>query len=260
MHDLIHVPVQPRDQLLPFYPALRLTMLFYNQDPNTANNMAQKNLKLEGTAGASAFSFRAWNPVDAHKRVFLGLDRKDLPEGWHAYFEPDGLFELDYADSIDVFGEIFPSPTAELGFTTSVHIAEFFQGTIAPIGGVSIALVVEAAPAKIVLPDTSGVHRDTLMIPIIVSTDSAIGLAQFVVDFDNTVADFIGAQVGPNASNFTIEIQPDLPFPPSTFPETNKNIIIPMINFLFNLFFNLPEKMEFKVHTSFVAFFTRVAY
>lgn len=209
----------------PDHPCIRVEII-YNQDPNSTNNMAQKNLKLQGATGASAFSFRAWNPVDAPKKTFFGLDKFDLPEGWHAYFEPDDIFEMDYADSVDLFAEIFVSPTAALGYTTSVHIAEFFRGTIAPIGGVTLSLVIEPAPAKIVLPDTSGVHRDTLMIPIIVSTDSAIGLAQFVVDFDSTVADFIGAQVGPNASNFTIEIQPDLPFPPSTFPATNKNILI----------------------------------
>ncbi|MBC8180740.1 S8 family serine peptidase [candidate division KSB1 bacterium] len=200
--------------------------IIYAQDPNTANNMAQKNLGEITSATASAFTFRGWNPVDAEKKVFFGLDKSNLPEGWYAYFEPDEVFDLNYADSVDIFGEIIASPNAELGITTSVHIAEFFQGGIAPIGGVTLSFTVKSAPAKIVLPDTFGAYMDTLFVPITVSTEFSIGLAQFVIDYDTTVAQFTGAQTGQDAARFTIEVQPNLPFPPSMFPETNENVLI----------------------------------
>ena len=77
--------------------------------------------------------------------------------------------------------------------------------------------------ATVMLPDTSGSFQDTLLIPIIVSTDSSIGLAQFVIDYDSTVAQFIGAQSGPNIS---IQIQTNLPFPPIPTEEVFKNVLI----------------------------------
>jgi serine protease AprX len=222
------VPWTPAAALLvkgPGHPCIQVEIV-HTPDPNISNNIAQKNIKIQGGIGSSTFTFRAWNPVDEPKRVFFGLDRFDLPEGWHALFGPDGLFDLDYGDSVDLFAEVFPSRGSVPGDRGTVRVSEFFRGTIEPVGGVAFSLVMEATSAKLALPDTFAAYMDTIFVPVIVSTDSAIGLAQFVVDYDTTVARFIGAQRGRNTPDFSIISQPDLPFPPSTFPETNKNVLV----------------------------------
>lgn len=90
--------------------------------------MAQKNITVKPTTGASAFTFRTWNPFDAHKKAFFGLDRVGLPQGWSACFAPDELFELDYADSVDIFGEVIPGRYARPGDRGMIDMAEFFKG------------------------------------------------------------------------------------------------------------------------------------
>ncbi len=222
------VPWTPTAALLqkgPGHTCIRVE-ISHAQDPNTQNNLAQKNLDVMQSAGPGAFTFRAWNPNDEHKEAFFGLNRSTLPEGWSAYFEPDTFFALNYADSVDIFGEILPSPDASAQDTGVIHIAEYFKGSISPIGGVTIALILQEAPAKIVLPDTFAAYLDTIFIPIIVSTDSMIGVAQFVIDYDSTIVTFLGADIGPDISGFTIETQYALPFPPSSTPETNKNLLV----------------------------------
>ncbi|MDZ7262083.1 MAG: S8 family serine peptidase, partial [candidate division KSB1 bacterium] len=222
------VPWTPTAGMLvkgPGHPCVRVEII-YAQDTNTSNNMAQKNITVQPATGAGTFTFRAWNPFDARKKAFFGLDRVGFPPGWSAYFAPDALFDLNYADSVDISGEVFPSRYAQPGDRGVVNVAEFFKGTIEPAGGVTFELIVRPAPAKIALPDTFTAYLDTLFVPIFVSTDSAIGVAQFVVDYNETVAQFIGAKVGPNASGFSLMTRTDLPFPPSTFPETNKNLLV----------------------------------
>jgi hypothetical protein len=71
----------------------------------------------------------------------------------------------------------------------------------------------------------SAAPDDTILIPIIVSSDSAFGFAQFVVDYDSTILTFLDATVGDSVSNFTIFTNPNLPFEP-TNSESNKNVLI----------------------------------
>ncbi|NOZ62629.1 MAG: S8 family serine peptidase, partial [Calditrichaeota bacterium] len=222
------VPWTPTAALLqkgPGHTCIRVE-ISYAQDPNTQNNIAQKNLDVMQSTSSSMFTFRAWNPFDAHKEAFFGMNRENLPEGWGAYFEPDTFFTFNYADSADIFGEIFPGPYASVSDTGVIQIAEFFKGSIAPVGGVTISLAVQAAPAKIVLPDTFAAYLDTILIPITVTTDSMIGVAQFVIDYDSTVVEFLGADIGSDIAGFTHEVQTELPFPPSSMPETNNNFLV----------------------------------
>jgi len=80
-------------------------------------------------------------------------------------------------------------------------------------------------PNIISLPDVTGAYEDTVEVAISVSTDSTIGIAQVVVEYDNTVLQYWEAQVGPSAPGFSLLTNADLPFPPST-PGTNDNLLI----------------------------------
>ena len=199
--------------------------IVYAQDPNTQNNMAQKNLKVMHSAGAGAFDFRLWNPYDMHKKIFVGLESFELPEGWAAHFEPDNLFEFNYADSADMIAEIFPSRGAVPGDSGLIQLAEFCKGSISPLGGISCLLIAGSSPAKITLPDTFAAYQDTIFIPLMVTTDSSIGLAQFVIDYDSSVARFISARSGEDVPEFSILVQSELGFPPEN-PELNKNVLV----------------------------------
>ncbi|MBC7187923.1 MAG: T9SS type A sorting domain-containing protein, partial [Calditrichaeota bacterium] len=90
----------------------------------------------------------------------------------------------------------------------------------------------EATPnrlgAILALPDTSAAPGSTLIIPITVSTDSAIALAQFVLEFDSTVIAFQQAQVGPGAPGFSISlVNRNLPFSPEPgMNPRNKNVLV----------------------------------
>ena len=76
------------------------------------------------------------------------------------------------------------------------------------------------------LPDTIGSIGGTIGIPVTVSTDSAIGFAQFVVEFDSSIIEFSNAQVGSDASNFQVTgINANLPFAP-THPDVNNNVLV----------------------------------
>jgi hypothetical protein len=80
--------------------------------------------------------------------------------------------------------------------------------------------------ALLALPDTTAATRDTIALPIYVSTDSVINLAQFVVEYDSTVIKFVDAQIGPDAFGFTSILKnSNLPFTP-TFTGANKNVLI----------------------------------
>ena len=68
--------------------------------------------------------------------------------------------------------------------------------------------------ATLTLPDTTASFGDTVAIPITVSTNSTIGLAQFVVEFDSTIIQFQNAVIGKDISNFMVSLtNPNLPFP-----------------------------------------------
>jgi len=76
------------------------------------------------------------------------------------------------------------------------------------------------------LPDTTGAVGETIGIPITVSTDSAVGFAQFVIEFDSTLMTFSGSQLGANALGFQISAtNTNLPFQP-THSDANKNVLL----------------------------------
>lgn len=80
--------------------------------------------------------------------------------------------------------------------------------------------------ATLTLPDTSAVLGDTVAVPISVSTDSSIGLAQFVIEFDSTIIQFQNAVIGKDISNFVVSLtNPNLPFS-VTSSETNENMLV----------------------------------
>lgn len=79
--------------------------------------------------------------------------------------------------------------------------------------------------ATLSLPNTSAVYGETIVIPIIVSTNSTIGLAQIVVEFDSTILQFQKAVLGKDIQNFQLLTQPTLPFSTSA-SETNKNVLV----------------------------------
>lgn len=81
--------------------------------------------------------------------------------------------------------------------------------------------------AQITLPELNGTfNNDTLLIPISMSTDSSIGLAQFTMEYDSTVLQFISAQIGADAGGFVISaINNNLPFSPIN-EGMNNNVLI----------------------------------
>jgi hypothetical protein len=79
--------------------------------------------------------------------------------------------------------------------------------------------------ATIALPDTSAAFGDTVFIPITVSTDSTVGLAQFVVEFDSTIIQPQNAVIGKDIPNFVVSLNADLPFPASA-SGSNDNILV----------------------------------
>ena len=80
--------------------------------------------------------------------------------------------------------------------------------------------------AELNLPDTSVSAGGSVYIPLTVSTDSSIGIAQFVVEFDSSVVQFSDTQIGADAPDFMVStINTELPFDPSA-PGTNKNVLV----------------------------------
>ena len=80
--------------------------------------------------------------------------------------------------------------------------------------------------AALILPETIGLSGSTVLIPISVSTDSGIGIAQFIVEYDSLIIKFINAQVGAGATGFIVsQINDNLPFEPST-SGTNENVLV----------------------------------
>ena len=63
-------------------------------------------------------------------------------------------------------------------------------------------------------------------IPVYVTTESEIGLAQFTVEYDGSVLEFLSASPGQNAGSFAVTQQKkNLPFPP-TGPGMDKNVLV----------------------------------
>jgi len=88
------------------------------------------------------------------------------------------------------------------------------------IPGIDLGLV------KLELPSLEAMPGDTVAIPITVSSKKfQFGLAQFVVDYDSHVLEFLDAELGRAASDFTLLKQDALPFGPVT-PGTDKNVLV----------------------------------
>jgi len=80
--------------------------------------------------------------------------------------------------------------------------------------------------ATLTLPSINGAQGDVVAVPIQVSTDSIIGLAQFVVEYNSTILRFENTQVGSGVSGFSISlVNADLPFSPTT-PGTDDNVLV----------------------------------
>jgi len=79
--------------------------------------------------------------------------------------------------------------------------------------------------ASVYLPNATGAQGDIVDIPITVTTDSLIGIAQFVVEYNLSILEFQDAQIGPDTPGFSLTINPDLPFSP-TSPNTDENVLV----------------------------------
>ncbi|MCG3157326.1 MAG: hypothetical protein DKINENOH_03958 [bacterium] len=77
----------------------------------------------------------------------------------------------------------------------------------------------------VILPAVMGSRSDLVSIPISVSSDSAFGFAQFVIDYDSTVVKFVNASTGSATAGFSLLVQANLPFAPSA-PGTNENVLV----------------------------------
>ncbi|MDZ7361781.1 MAG: cohesin domain-containing protein [candidate division KSB1 bacterium] len=83
------------------------------------------------------------------------------------------------------------------------------------------------AKAEVKLPSISpaALPSDNIIsIPVKVSTDSSLGFVQVVMDYDNTVLQFVDARLGKDAAGFNLQVNSALPFKPST-PTTNANVL-----------------------------------
>jgi|GEM_PF-3424539 len=80
--------------------------------------------------------------------------------------------------------------------------------------------------ATLAIPEVTVPPDSLLIVPILVSTDSAIGLAQFVVEYDSSVLSFRNVKIGSDVPGFSVSLtNPDLPFAPSA-GGTNANVLI----------------------------------
>jgi hypothetical protein len=82
--------------------------------------------------------------------------------------------------------------------------------------------------ATVILPAGAAEPQGaTVNIPIKVATDSTIGIAQFVIDYNSSILTLQSAQLGANtsAAGFSIIVNSNLAFPPST-PGTDKNVSV----------------------------------
>ncbi len=82
--------------------------------------------------------------------------------------------------------------------------------------------------AKIQLPALAAgaIPADNVvLLPIKISTDSALGFAQIVVDYDGAVLQLLEVRPGKDASGFNLQVNEELPFVPAN-PHTNKNVLV----------------------------------
>ncbi len=80
------------------------------------------------------------------------------------------------------------------------------------------------------IPDTFSYHNQNIIVPITMSSDSAICSGQFVVEFDSNVVEYLDAQIGFDAVGFYIsDLDTSLIFE-LTNTAANKNVLIQINN------------------------------
>jgi len=79
----------------------------------------------------------------------------------------------------------------------------------------------------VMLPELNVGENSTVDVPITVTTDSSIGIAQFVVEYSSSMLSYVSARLGADApSGFSVSnTNPDLPFEPTT-PGTDENVLV----------------------------------
>lgn len=75
----------------------------------------------------------------------------------------------------------------------------------------------------------SAPKAETLEVPVRLSSVKGIGVAQMVLDYDGNDLQFLEAKLGPDAANFSILVETNLPFAPATVG-TNKNLLITLFS------------------------------
>ena len=87
--------------------------------------------------------------------------------------------------------------------------------------------MVLAQKATVTLPDLVAPRWSTVSVPITVTTDSSINVAQFVVEYNTDVLSLDAVKLGDDVSyGFSIsDLDTDLPYGPS-FPGTNDNLLV----------------------------------
>ncbi|MCI0692542.1 cohesin domain-containing protein [candidate division KSB1 bacterium] len=75
----------------------------------------------------------------------------------------------------------------------------------------------------------SAPKAETLQVPVRLSSAKAIGVAQMVFDYDGNDLQFLEAKPGPDAADFSILVETNLPFAPATIG-TNKNLLITLFS------------------------------
>ncbi len=82
-----------------------------------------------------------------------------------------------------------------------------------------------AQKASLKLPDFVANPGNTISVPVKVSTDSLIGIARFVIEYNKYVLEFINGTTCSATQSFTSLFNPSLPFSP-TSQGTNKNVFV----------------------------------
>ncbi len=106
-------------------------------------------------------------------------------------------------------------------------IGEISGANFALMGGFMVQVFAETqAAARLIVPDMTGSAGDTVFVPVLATTDSAIGIAQFVVEYDSSIIKFVSVQVGGGIAGFSVsQTNENLPFEPTT-AGTNENVLV----------------------------------
>ncbi|MFZ5517749.1 MAG: FlgD immunoglobulin-like domain containing protein [Candidatus Zhuqueibacterota bacterium] len=85
-------------------------------------------------------------------------------------------------------------------------------------------IIFSQTKATLNLPTMNAEAGAIIDVPIIVSTNETIAAAQFVVEYNSAVLTFVSAESGPDASGFSFDCNPDLPYGP-TGQGTDENVL-----------------------------------